>query len=34
VLFELLTCRQHLQLVCDLKNIPVNNVEALIQETL
>jgi ABC-type multidrug transport system ATPase subunit len=34
VLFDLLTVEEHLQLVCELKNIPVERKAELIKETL
>lgn len=34
VLFEVLTVREHLELVCELKNIPLGEKAQLITETL
>jgi ABC-type multidrug transport system ATPase subunit len=34
VLFDLLTVKEHLQLVCDIKNIPHNQIDQTINETI
>jgi ATP-binding cassette subfamily A (ABC1) protein 3 len=34
VLFDLLTVKEHLQLICDIKNIPHNQIDQTINETI
>lgn len=34
MLFDLLTVKEHLQLVCDIKNIPHNQIDQTINETI
>ena len=34
MLFDLLTVKEHLQLICDIKNIPHNQIDQTINETI